>query len=234
MERLKDDDLVLIAQKVAEYGTQHLMSFLRTSKDHARISKMPDVLRALPPDHLDLYNSDKITLPQQNFINMIIESGHADYCVLRGVHLMFQPDPNVAEIRRVLEIASAAKVEAANYFLMMLDASAAGGLEIERAISTFTRFFRAQKLGELRLCMVGWRTPYWNHACTLLWSRPMPEGLVLRTLCPSKDTCKGDGRLPGFDWPAPGYDYEYSQTEVCILCRFDTELHGFLTTFKLI
>jgi hypothetical protein len=87
---------------------------------------------------------------------------------------MFQPDPNVVEIRRVLEIAYAAEVEAADYFLMMLDASAAGGLEIERAISTFTRFFRAQKLGELRLCMAGWRTPYWIRPHSLRWSRPMP------------------------------------------------------------
>jgi len=61
----------------------------------------------------------------------------------------------------------------------------------------------------------------------------MPECLVLRTLCPSRDTCKGDGRLPGYNnMPAPRDDHEYSQTEACILCRFDIELHYFHRTFS--
>ena len=45
--------------KVAEYGTQRLMSFMRTSKTHARISKTPAIFRVLPPDHLGLYNHDE-------------------------------------------------------------------------------------------------------------------------------------------------------------------------------
>jgi len=60
----------------------------------------------------------------------------------------------------------------------------------------------------------------------------MPDGLVLRTLCQSKRTCMGDGRLFGFYWPGPREDYEYSQTEVCILCHFDVELHFFHRMFN--
>jgi len=36
---------------------------------------------------------------------------------------------------------------------MLLDASAERGGEVENAISTFTRFFKARKLRELRLRM---------------------------------------------------------------------------------
>ena len=105
-------------------------------------------------------------------------------------------DPDVAEIRRVLKIASATEVEAEDYFLMLLDASSEEGENIDRAISTFTRFFWVQKLSTLRLRMVGWGTPYWVRTRSFEWTRPMPDGLVLRTLCQSKDTCKGDRRLP--------------------------------------
>ena len=87
------------------------------------------VLRALPPDHLELYANAEITPPQQNFFNMMINSGHADYCVLRGVHMSFQNDSDVADILRILEISYATSVESADYFLMLLDASAIGGLE---------------------------------------------------------------------------------------------------------
>lgn len=70
--------------------------------------------------------------------------------------------------------------------------------------------FRAQKLSELRLQMFGLGSPYWVRALSIGWHRPMPDGLVLRTLCQSKDTCKGDIRLPGYHWPSPGQDHEYS------------------------
>jgi hypothetical protein len=56
---------------------------------------------------------------------------------------MFDPEPNVAEVRCVLTIASTARVESANYFLAMLDASAKGGENIDGAIYTLTRFFKA-------------------------------------------------------------------------------------------
>jgi len=43
-------------------------------------------------------------------------------------------NPDIAEVRRVLEIASAAKAKAADYFLMLLDASAEVGEKVEEAI----------------------------------------------------------------------------------------------------
>jgi len=61
MERINDEELIFIAQKVAEHGTQHLLSFLQTSKDHARIYKLPTILRALPPDYVDLLNKDRVS-----------------------------------------------------------------------------------------------------------------------------------------------------------------------------
>jgi len=60
----------------------------------------------------------------------------------------------------------------------------------------------------------------------------MPDGLVIKTLCPSKATWKGDGRLSGYDSISPGEDHEYSQTELCILCRFDSELCWFRRAFS--
>jgi len=64
MERLNENELVLIAQKVVEYGTQHLFSFMRTSREHARIFKLPVVLRVLPTGHVTLFNIDEITSHQ--------------------------------------------------------------------------------------------------------------------------------------------------------------------------
>jgi len=37
---------------------------------------------------------------------------------------------------------------------------------------------------------------------------------------------------PGHLWFTPGDDYEYFQNEVCILCRFDSELCDFRRTFN--
>jgi len=91
----------------------------------------------------------------------MIESGHADYCMLRVLSLMYEIEPDVIETRRVLNIASAGEAEAANYFLMLLDASVVGGEKVEEAISTFTRFFKTHTLGELRRNMVGRRVPFW-------------------------------------------------------------------------
>lgn len=36
----------------------------------------------------------------------------------------------------------------------------------------------------------------------------------------------------GYYWPDLGKDHEYSQIEVCILCRFDVELHSFRRMFN--
>jgi len=109
-------------------------------------------------------------------------------------------DPNIVEVRRVLKIASAAKVEVADYFQKLLDASVERDEKVEEAISTFTQFFRAKKLCELRLRMLRWKVPFWMR-CPLLWNRPMSKGLVFRMLYSSKDTCKGDGRISGFNFP---------------------------------
>jgi len=121
---------------------------------------MHAVIRVLPPDYVDLLNTNEITPQKQNFLNMMIEGGHVDYCVMCGVNLLYDTEPDVEDVRRVLNIASVAEAEVVDYFLMLLDASAKGGKNIDRAVSTFTRFFQAQKLSTLRLHMVGWGTPY--------------------------------------------------------------------------
>lgn len=101
------------------------------------------------PDQLSLFADADITPEQQNFLNMVINIGHADYCVLNGVHMMLQSDPDVSGIRRILDIAFVARFESTDYFLMMLDVLATSSFVVERAVSTFTRFFRAQKLQQL-------------------------------------------------------------------------------------
>ena len=139
----------------------------------------------------------------------MIVSGHADYCIMCAINLMFDTKPDVAEVRHILNIASKAWVETADYFLSMLDASAVRGENVEKAIFVLTKFFQTRKLNVLHVHMNGWSIPYWVHTRFICGNRPMPEGLVLRTLCPSKSICKWDGRLSGFNWPAPGDDYEY-------------------------
>lgn len=73
MEKLSDDELIIIAQEIAKYGTRYLMDFMWTSKTHAGVSKMHVVLRVLPPDYVDLFNNNNITPQQQAFLNMMIE-----------------------------------------------------------------------------------------------------------------------------------------------------------------
>jgi len=53
---------------------------------------------------------------------------------------MYDSEPDVTETQRILNIASKAKVESADYFLAMLDAFAEGGENIDGAIFTFNRF----------------------------------------------------------------------------------------------
>jgi len=96
MERLSDDELTIIAREIAKSDTLHLMSFMRISKTHARTSKMPTVLRALPPDYVDLFNKKNITHQQKIFLNMMVESGHAHYCMMYGVNLLYKLDPDIA------------------------------------------------------------------------------------------------------------------------------------------
>jgi len=161
----------------------------------------------------------------------MVESGHAHYYVMYRVNFLYKLDLVIVEIRRVLKIASIVKAEAAYYFLMLLDACAEKGKKIEEAFSNLTTIFKAKELRELRLCIYQWRVPFWMRSSPFQWNRPMRIGLVLRLLCSSKNTSKGDGRLPGFNLPPPRKDNEYSQTDVCILCRFDSKTHGFRRMF---
>lgn len=48
MELLGDDELIIIAKKVANFGAHHLREFLLTSKNFARIYKLHIILRAFP------------------------------------------------------------------------------------------------------------------------------------------------------------------------------------------
>jgi len=43
MERLNNDEFIAVAEKVANFGTHHLRDLLFTSKDLARICKIPTI-----------------------------------------------------------------------------------------------------------------------------------------------------------------------------------------------
>jgi hypothetical protein len=75
----------------------------------------------------------------------MIDNGHADYCVLHATSLLHDDEPDIIKARRVLDIASNAKVESADYFLALLDASTTKGEDVETSISNLTKFFEAQK-----------------------------------------------------------------------------------------
>ena len=125
-------------------------------KKFERICKLPIILRALPPEYTNWIGSDALNLNQVNFFNLMIDNGHADYCVLRATSLLHDDELDVIKAWRVLNIASKAKAESADYFLALLDASTAKGENIETTISNFTKFFEAQKLGALHRNIVGW------------------------------------------------------------------------------
>jgi hypothetical protein len=67
IERLGDDELIIIAKKVANFGARHLLELLFTSKKFARIYKVPILLRALPPEYANWIDSDALNLNQVNF-----------------------------------------------------------------------------------------------------------------------------------------------------------------------
>jgi hypothetical protein len=98
MERLGDDELAMITHRVAEYGSHQLSNFERTSRAHARICTLPEVLRVLPPEYADWLGFDDLTSRQVSFLNAMIKNGHPDSCVLRGVSLLHEIDPNVEKV----------------------------------------------------------------------------------------------------------------------------------------
>jgi len=65
-----------------------------------------------------------------------------------GMHLMLESDPNIPEIRHILEHAYANGFEPARYFLLLLDSSTREGCCLERTVSTFKGFFESRKLWE--------------------------------------------------------------------------------------
>jgi len=200
MDYLAEDTIILIAKNVAEHGTQTLFSFMRTSKDHLRICRRPTVLRSLLPEYANAIHNDEMPISKFSFLHMMIESGHGDFCIVWALNIMYDVELDVAEAKRVLKLAFAVRSETANYFLMMLNASSEGGEEIEQAVSTFTKFFKAQTLEALRDYIADCGIPYWAVArAPRYWEAlPMPKGLVVRSLRQSKDTCKGDGRMLGY------------------------------------
>lgn len=160
MDFLTENIIILIAKKVAEHGIQPLFSFMRTLKNHLGICRLPAVLRSLPPEHADTIHDDEIPTSQFNFLYRMIESGHEDFCIVRALNIMYDVEPDVAEAKRILKLASPSGSKVAAYFLMMLDTSSTGGEEIEQAVSTFTKFFKVQILEVLRDGIIGWGTPY--------------------------------------------------------------------------
>jgi len=131
MDFLTEDTIILIAKKVAEHGTQPFFSFIRTSKDHLRICRLPTVLRSLLPEHVNVIHEDEIPTSTFNFLHMMIDSGHEDLCIVRALNIMYDVEPDVVEAKHILKLASAAGSKVAAYFLMMLDISSIGDEEIE-------------------------------------------------------------------------------------------------------
>lgn len=131
MDFLTEDTIILIEKKVAEHGTQPLFSFMLTSKNHLGICRLPVVLRSLPLEHEDMIHDDEIPTSQFNFLYSVIESGHEDFFIVWALNIMYGVEPDVAEAKHVLKLASAVGFKVAAYFLMMLDPSSTGGEEIE-------------------------------------------------------------------------------------------------------
>lgn len=96
MDYLAEDTIILIAQKVADHGTQSLFSFMQSSINHLRICRLPAVLRSLLPDHVNAIHDDEIPTPKLNFFHRMIESRHEDFCTVWALHTMYDVEPNVA------------------------------------------------------------------------------------------------------------------------------------------
>jgi hypothetical protein len=65
---------------------------------------------------------------------MMVENGHADYSVLRAIILMFDTEPNLIEVRRMLTIVSISGVESATYFWQCW-------MLLQREVKTLIRLF---------------------------------------------------------------------------------------------
>ena len=55
-------------------------------------------LGIFPPEYVDWLNDDELTSRQIRFLNPMFGNGHTNYCVLRGVSLLHDIEPDVEEV----------------------------------------------------------------------------------------------------------------------------------------
>jgi len=148
------------------------------------------------------------------------DRGHPTFCVNLATQLFQQPDPNVEEVRRVLDAIAHHGSNGAKYFLMMLDVLADGGFSVDRVFSVFIDLFVDKQLTRCRrsLMNLGVRPDF----------SPLPRGLVCRLTSESSGTCEGSKTKSRLVWPLPKTDEEYKMPYICLFCRLDLEITWFL------
>jgi len=102
MERISDDDLLNILERVVTSGVRHFLHFRGTSSRHWRLAKAHEVLRALPKNCLSFLTDPKPSVGKRILIQRISDSGHPKFCVARAAQLFHETYFVHAEVRQIL------------------------------------------------------------------------------------------------------------------------------------
>lgn len=216
MERISDDDLLNILERVATSGVRHFLRFRGTLSRDWRLAKAHEVLRALPKNCLSFLTDPKTSVGKRILIQRISDSGHPTFCVARAAQLFHETYFVLAEVRQILLRANSYGTTEAKYFLMILEALASDEFSPENVFLVFDTLFERKQLSNCRRDLT-WIPGYYS-------SRPLPRELDYRFMCHSYKTYKGSGRKQNVFSPPPRFDDDYFMTDICLFCRFGANL----------
>jgi len=150
MDNLPDHFLLPIAIRVAKSSIRNLFRFRAISLHHWKLLVQPEVLRALPRSCLFYLFDPKPCTEKIAYMQRLSANGHSTFCVALATQLFQNPDLDLEEVRRVLDVATCHGSNGAKYFLMILDVQAEGGFSVGSVFSVFIDLFVDRQLTRCR------------------------------------------------------------------------------------
>jgi len=106
MDNLPDHLLLPIVVKVAKSGVRNLFRLRSISSRYRKLLDHPEVLRALPRSCLFYLFDPKPCVEKIAFMQRLSASGHSTLCIALASQLFQKPNPDVEEVRQVLDVAA--------------------------------------------------------------------------------------------------------------------------------
>lgn len=141
MEKLLNDLLTTIFERVVAFGVQDHLNFIMTSRFHHQFATKKVILRALNRDCLWLSVDPLPWAAQRRFAHRLSKSGHAFYSVALATFMLHQVHANLEEIKLILAKAIKHGSDGAMYFNLMLRILANEGFSENEVLSSFQSLF---------------------------------------------------------------------------------------------